>query len=97
MLFRSEFGEALGAADEIVVLEVYSAGEAAIPGASGSVIAASIPRPRQNVVFEPSMSHVPDVVVARVQPGDVVMTMGAGDVNLLVPRILELLATRFGE
>ncbi len=90
-VFAREFGEALGLADEVVVLEVYSAGEQAIPGASGSVIAAAVPLPPDRVVFQPSWAAVPEALVARVRPGDVVMTMGAGDVGLLIPEILDLL------
>jgi UDP-N-acetylmuramate--alanine ligase len=93
-VFAREFGQALGLADEVVVLEVYSAGEEPIAGASGSVIAAAVPLPRERVHFEPSWSHVPDAVVERVRPGDVVMTMGAGDVGMLAPQIVELLRER---
>ena len=93
-VFAREFGEALGLADEVIVLEVYSAGEQPIAGASGEVIAAAVPLPAGSVHFEPSWSHVPQAVVARVRPGDVVMTMGAGDVGLLAPQIVELLRER---
>lgn len=92
--FAREFGTALGLADEVVVLEVYSAGEAAIPGASGSVIASAVPLPEASVEFEPSWARVPEAVVARVRPGDVVLTMGAGDVGMLAPQIVELLRAR---
>lgn len=93
-VFAREFGEALGLADEVIVLEVYSAGEPPIAGASGEVIAAAVPLPEGRVHFEPSWSHVPEAVVARARPGDVVMTMGAGDVGLLAPQIVELLRER---
>lgn len=93
-VFAREFGEALGLADEVIVLEVYSAGEQAIAGASGEVIAAAVPLPAGSVHFEPSWAHVPQVVVERARPGDVVMTMGAGDVGLLAPQIVELLRER---
>ena len=89
--FAEEFGRALGLADDVVVLEVYAAGERAIPGASGSVVAAAVPLPPGRVVFEPSRSAVPAAVAARARPGDLVMTMGAGDVGMLVPQILDLL------
>ena len=90
-VFAREFGEALGLADEVIVLDVYSAGEQPIAGASGEVIAAAVPLPRDRVHFEPSWAHVPAAVVARARPGDVVLTMGAGDVGLLAPQIVEML------
>ncbi len=93
-VFAREFGRALGLADEVIVLEVYSAGEDPIAGASGAVIAAAVPLPREQVHFEPSWSHVPEAVVERVRPGDVVLTMGAGDVGMLAPRIVDLLRER---
>lgn len=91
-VFAEEFGQALTLADEVIVLEVYSAGEQAIPGASGSVIAAAAERAgAASVIFEPSWSSVPDRVAERARPGDVVMTMGAGDVGMLAPEILDRL------
>ena len=93
-VFARDFGEALGLADQVIVLEVYSAGEDPIAGASGSVIAAAVPLPADRVTFEPSMAQVPRVVVERARPGDVVLTMGAGDVGLLAPQIVELLRER---
>ena len=56
--------------------------------------AAAVPLPAGSVHFEPSWSHVPQAVVERARPGDVVMTMGAGDVGLLAPQIVELLRER---
>jgi UDP-N-acetylmuramate--alanine ligase len=93
-IFALDFGRALGLADEVVVLEVYSAGEQPIPGASGAVIAAAVPLPADRVHFEPSWAQVPRVVVERARPGDVVLTMGAGDVGLLAPQIVEMLRER---
>jgi UDP-N-acetylmuramate--alanine ligase len=93
-VFAREFGHALGLADVVIVLEVYSAGEQAIAGASGSVIAAAVPLDPGSVVFEPSMARVPRVVAERAQAGDVVLTMGAGDVGLLAPQIVEMLRER---
>jgi len=93
-IFALDFGRALGLADEVVVLEVYSAGEQPIPGASGAVIAAAVPLPAERVHFEPSWAQVPRVVVERARTGDVVLTMGAGDVGLLAPQIVEMLRER---
>jgi UDP-N-acetylmuramate--alanine ligase len=90
--FRGDFARALAAADEVVVMEVYAAGEEAIPGASGAAVAAEVPLPSDRVAFEPSWSAVPAVVAARCRPGDLVLTMGAGDVTMIGPEILRLLA-----
>ncbi len=57
----------------------------------GRLVASSVPLPPELVTFEPSWSAVPSVVAARVRPGDVVFTFGAGDVTLIGPEILELL------
>jgi UDP-N-acetylmuramate--alanine ligase len=91
--FAADFGRALGLADDVVVMEVYAAGESAIPGASGEAIASHIPSGTA-VTFEPSWSAVPAVVVDRARPGDLLMTMGAGDVGMLVPDILSALRDR---
>jgi UDP-N-acetylmuramate--alanine ligase len=95
-LFAREFGEALGLADEVVVLEVFAPGEVAIPGASGQTMAGFVPLPEGQVVFEPSWSQVAGHLVARAQPGDVVMTLGAGDIGMLAAEVLDGLRARFG-
>lgn len=94
-LFAREFGESLGLADEVVVLEVFAPGEAAIPGASGQTMAGFVPLPEGRVVFEPSWSQVAGHLVARAQPGDVVMTLGAGDIGMLAAEVLDGLRARF--
>jgi UDP-N-acetylmuramate--alanine ligase len=90
--FRQAFGAALGAADEVVVLEVYAAGEDPIPGASGAGVAAAVPLPPAQVLFEPSWSKVAARLVERARPGDVVLTLGAGDVTMIGPETVALLS-----
>jgi UDP-N-acetylmuramate--alanine ligase len=93
-LFSQEFGEALGLADEVVVLEVFAPGETPIPGASGQTMAGNVPLPADMVHFEPSWSAVPARLVAAAQPGDVIMTLGAGDIGLLGTQVLTMLRER---
>ena len=93
-LFLNEFGEALGIADRVVVLEVFAPGEKPIPGASGSAMAAAVPLPEGQVLFEPSWAKVPRRLVEFAKPGDIVMTLGAGDISLLGPEVLDLLRER---
>ena len=93
-MFTKEFGEALGLADEVVVLEVFAPGEDPIPGASGVAMAANVPLPADQVVFEPSWSKVAGQLVSRAKPGDVVMTLGAGDIAMIGTEVLDLLRAR---
>jgi UDP-N-acetylmuramate--alanine ligase len=90
--FRQEFGDALALADEVVVMEVYGAGEDPVPGASGASVAAAVPLPPERVVFEPSWSAVAGHLVERARPGDLVLTMGAGDITMIGPEVLGQLA-----
>jgi UDP-N-acetylmuramate--alanine ligase len=90
-IFASEFGAALGAADQVVVMDVYAAREDPEPGVTGALVAQAVPLPADRVVFEPSWSAVPARVVERLEPGDIVFTFGAGDVTLIGPELLELL------
>lgn len=93
-LFSEEFGQALGLADDVVVLEVFAPGEEPIPGASGQVMAANVPLPAEHVVFEPSWSAVPGHLAGRARAGDMVMTLGAGDISMMGPEVLALLERR---
>ena len=95
--FLSQFGRALGAADEVVVMEVYASGEDPIPGASGAAVAATVPLPPAAVVYEPSWSAVAGHVLDRAKPGDLVLTLGAGDVTMIGPEVLQLLASEPAE
>jgi UDP-N-acetylmuramate--alanine ligase len=83
---------ALGAADEVVVLDVYLAREDADPAVTGALVADAVPLPPEAVAFVPDFDAVPAELVARARPGDLVLTLGAGSVTKLGPRVLELLA-----
>ncbi|MBW4720109.1 UDP-N-acetylmuramate--L-alanine ligase [Saccharothrix sp. SC076] len=87
-LFADEFGAALGLADEVVVLDVYGAREEPEPGVTGALVAGKVPLDPARVHHEPSFDRVPALVAGLVGEGDVVVTMGAGDVTLLGPEII---------
>jgi UDP-N-acetylmuramate--alanine ligase len=91
--FATDFGTALGLADDVVVMEVYAAREDPMPGVTGALVADAVPLPAERVVFEPSWSAVAGHVARRARSGDVVLTLGAGDVTMLGPEILVLLQT----
>lgn len=94
-LFLKEFGQALGLADYVVVLEVFAPGEEVIPGASGLSMAGAVPLPPDCVTFEPSWSAVPRHLIDHAQPGDIIMTLGAGDIGMLAGEVLDGLRARF--
>jgi UDP-N-acetylmuramate--alanine ligase len=89
--FGVAMGRALGAADEVVVCDVYLAREEADPSVTGELVAAAVPLPRERVGFVPSLDDVPAELVGRAHPGDLVLTLGAGSITEVGPRVLELL------
>ena len=90
-IFGHDMGVALGAADDVVVMDIYVAREDPEPGVTGALVADAVPLDPEHVVFEPSWSSTAGHLVERARPGDVVLTLGAGDVTLLGPEVLELL------
>ena len=86
--FAAEFGAALGLADRAVVLDVYPAREDPIPGVTGALVADAVPLPVGNVRFVADKAAASAVVAAMAEPGDVVITLGAGDVTEVGPAVL---------
>lgn len=93
-LFAREFAEALSLADEVVVLDVFGAREEPEPGVTGALIADAVALPKDRVRYEPSFEKVAVLVADLVGDGDLVLTMGAGDVTMLGPEILAELDRR---
>lgn len=89
--FAREFGAALSAADEVFVLDVYAAREQPIAGVSGRSITEHVSVP---VHYVPDFSAVAERVAQVAAPGDVVVTMGAGDVTLLGREIVDAVGAR---
>lgn len=89
--FAADFGAALSLADEVVLMDVYPAREEAadFPGITGNSVAEHV---RASVRFVPSRSDVVAALSELARPGDLVMTIGAGDVTELGPQLLEALA-----
>lgn len=85
--FAAEFAEELAKADHTYLLEVYSAGESPIAGISSLSIASKMSK--QLVTYEPSMPEVISKVIHDANPGDLILTLGAGDVSSLAPLIVE--------
>jgi UDP-N-acetylmuramate--alanine ligase len=86
-------GIALSAADRVVVTEVYPAREAPIPGITGKLVARAAERAGVEVDWVPDKSELVDYLTGIAAGGDVVLTLGAGDITEVGHR----LAARLGE
>ena len=93
-IFAAEFGAALALADEAVVLDVYAAREDPEPGVTGKLVADAVPG--GTALYVAAASDAPKVVASLAAPGDVVLTMGAGDVTRLGPVILAEIGAEAG-
>jgi len=94
-----EFADAFGAADRAVLMDVYSAGEPPIPGISGKTVLDALLRrhPRTQVTYLPHRADIVPYLRSRVREGDLVMTMGAGDVTTIGPELVSALDSDAGD
>jgi UDP-N-acetylmuramate--alanine ligase len=90
-IFGEAMGQALGAADEVVVLDVYVAREAPDPGVTGRLVADAVPLPAERVHYVPDLADSAAELVRHARPGDLVLTLGAGSVTQVGPLVLALL------
>jgi UDP-N-acetylmuramate--alanine ligase len=89
--FLEDFAVSLDLADDVTLLEIYAASEKPIHGVSSSLIAEKMSRGH----FIPNFASASERVIEMAKPGDVIITLGAGDVNSLAPIIAEGLQRRF--
>lgn len=85
------FGAPLALADEIVVTDVYSAGEPPQPGVTGRIVAAAAAAAGAEPRYVPSVRAVAAEIAAELAPGDLVLLLGAGDINSVADELAELL------
>ena len=91
LAFAQGFADVLDTADRAIVLEVYAASEKPIDGVTSKLITSKM----SNGEYIPNFVEVTDSVIAMAEPGDVIMTLGAGDVSSLAPIIVDGLTRRF--
>lgn len=92
--FSEEFGAALATADRVVVTDVFGAREEPVPGVTGELIADAAARAGADVHYVPHRSDLADFLLPRVEGGDLVLTLGAGDITLLHTELASRLAER---
>ena len=80
-LLRAEFGACFAAADLLLLTDVYAAGEAPIPGVSGETLMEEVARQTgQDAVYLPDRADLLRYLAQHVRTGDLVITMGAGNI-----------------
>ena len=91
-LLLKEFGSAFKAADLLILTDIYSAGEEKISGVSGESILEEVLRTtNQAVSYIPKREDIAEALKDRLSPGDLVITMGAGDIYKTGEELLEML------
>ena len=85
MEYFSSFKDSLKLADFAIVTDIYPAGESPIPGISSKNFE------EESIKYLKSIRYVPEYLSKKVQNGDIVLTLGAGDITLLGPKILKYL------
>ncbi|MGZ4358449.1 MAG: UDP-N-acetylmuramate--L-alanine ligase [Gaiellaceae bacterium] len=88
-----EFAAALSAADVVCVSEIYPAREEPVPGVSGRLVVEALAelRPGMPLAWTPTLEQAVELLAGRARPGDLVLTLGAGDVERAGPMLLEAL------
>jgi UDP-N-acetylmuramate--alanine ligase len=85
-----DFADAFVDADLLVVTDIYSAGEAARPGVDGGLIASAVSEahPEQQLVYLPRRQELVSYLSGELRPGDLCLTLGAGDLTTLADQLL---------
>jgi UDP-N-acetylmuramate--alanine ligase len=94
LALQEQFGSAFDQADLVFVTEVYAASETPIPGVSGDTIVQAIRRQgHPNAVYLPNRSKLHREIARIAQPGDLILTLGAGDIHEEGTRLIRDLDT----
>jgi UDP-N-acetylmuramate--alanine ligase len=91
-LLRKSFGTSFNQADVLILTEIYPAGEKPIPGVTGEALYQEILNfGHKNVFFESNMKKVPSLLKKIIQPKDMIIIMGAGNIYRIIPDIVKSL------
>jgi UDP-N-acetylmuramate--alanine ligase len=88
-VFLADFATAFADADVVILTDIYAAGEANPGNMSGQHLADVMREHHTQVVYEPSLPAVSQCLSQRLLPGDIVLFLGAGNLNQLIPEVME--------
>jgi UDP-N-acetylmuramate--alanine ligase len=89
--FAEDFGRALAGADVVWVTDVFPAREAPLPGVTGELVSDAVQRAGGGVRYHEELDNLAEAVASDLLPGDLLLTMGAGSVEVVAPQVLALL------
>ena len=94
-LLMDDFATAFRDADSVLVLDIYAASEAPIPGITGETLANRITEAGgQEALYVPSFAEAVELATGAAAPGDMILTLGAGSIWQLGPQVLDALESR---
>jgi len=95
--FLQEFANAFGSADVVLTTDIYSAGELDPGTITGRQFAEAVARNHPQVVYEPTLATVAERLKHLLQPGDIALFLGAGNLNQLIPELMSFYQTQASE
>ncbi|MBE9129004.1 MULTISPECIES: UDP-N-acetylmuramate--L-alanine ligase [unclassified Coleofasciculus] len=93
LTFLQEFANSFGDADLVVVTDIYSAGEASAGQITGEQVREAIAAHHERVYYQPTLDSVLERLTQLLQPGDFVLFLGAGNLNQIIPKVLDFYQT----
>ena len=85
----NEFATSFNQADILIITEIYPAGEDPINGVNGQALYEEIKRfGHKNVIYEPVLTKLPDLLSSLLIPNDLLLVLGAGNINRIIPEII---------
>jgi UDP-N-acetylmuramate--alanine ligase len=89
LTFLSEFAESFGDADLVVISDIYSAGEPNLGEMTGQQVRDAIASHHEQVYYKPTLDSVSEFLTQILQPGDLALFLGAGNLNQIIPQVMD--------
>ncbi len=86
--FLKEFSACFNHADLVILTDIYSAGEVNLHNISGQDLAIAVQDNHAQVIYEPSLNTLNSALPTLLQPGDLVLFLGAGNLNQIIPQVI---------
>lgn len=87
--FLNEFATCFKDADMVILTDIYSAGEKNLTGISGQNVVDAIKNHHPQVYYQPCLLQLKEDLVDMLQPGDLTLFLGAGNLNQIIPKLLK--------